>query len=140
MTNTENGNDPRVSEEYRAIAKETTPPELDSKVLSMAANDVRPRVGLARAWFRPLAWAATIGLSLAFVLELSQLDEVNAPVVDADVAESLEEIAVEDQVTGRTENVSRLRQELENRSDLPAAAKASSDGARTSTRQRVCIR
>lgn len=129
MTTEENGNDPRVSEEYRAIATETTPPELDSKILSMAADEARPRYGLARAWSRPLAWAATIGLSLAFVLEMSQLGDVNAPVVDADIANTLEERVVEDQAAGRTSDVSQLRQELDKRSDAPAAAKVGSPAA-----------
>lgn len=61
----------RVSDAYRDIADEVTPAELDARILASAARDARSRYGLARAWVRPVAWAATIGLSLAFVLELT---------------------------------------------------------------------
>ena len=64
--------DKRVSAAYRDVAGERTPAALDEKVLAMAAAEARTRYGLARAWIRPVAWAATIGLSLAIVLELSR--------------------------------------------------------------------
>ena len=70
----------RVSDAYREIATQTTPADLDEKVLKLAAGAVRSRYGRARAWVRPLAWAATIALSLAFVLEMSQLNDVPDPV------------------------------------------------------------
>ncbi len=71
----------RVSDAYRDIATQTTPAGLDEKVLQLAASAVPSRYGLARAWVRPLAWAATIALSLAFVLEMSQLDDAPTPAV-----------------------------------------------------------
>ena len=86
MTTEQNHNDPRVSEAYHDLATERTPPELDRNVLLMAAAGTRSRYGLARAWVRPVAWAATIGLSLAFVLEMSQLRDVATPQVDAATA------------------------------------------------------
>jgi hypothetical protein len=76
MTTEANNSDPRVSEAYRSSATETTPPELDETILKMAANSAPTRYGLARGWLRPLAWAATIGLSLAFILEISQYQNV----------------------------------------------------------------
>lgn len=129
MTPEDNGIDPRVSEEYRAIATETAPPELDGKILSMAADEARPRYGLARKWFRPLAWTATIGLSLAFMLELSQLHDVDIPVVDADVASALEGRTVEDQAAGGAPDGTRVRQELDKRADAPATATVSAPSA-----------
>ena len=72
MTTEANNSDPRVSEAYRSSATETTPPELDETILKMAANRAPTRYGLARGWLRSLAWAATIGLSQAFKLEISQ--------------------------------------------------------------------
>jgi hypothetical protein len=68
--NTEQDNK-RVSDAYREVANEVTPAELDERILASAARDARSRYGLARAWVRPVAWAATIGLSLAFMLELT---------------------------------------------------------------------
>ena len=67
----------RVSDAYRDIASQTTRPEIDEQVLKLAATGMRSRYGLARAWVRPLAWAATIALSVAVVLELTQ--DVVAP-------------------------------------------------------------
>ena len=74
----------QVSNTYREVAREVTPRELDERILENAARDARSRYGFARAWVRPVAWAATIGLSLAFMLELTWFvdtsDEVPAPV------------------------------------------------------------
>ncbi len=69
--------DPLVSASYRATATERTPPELDAAVLKKAEaapNDT----GLRRFtafWFRPLAFVATLGLSLALLLELNRSPE-----------------------------------------------------------------
>ncbi len=79
MTKEMNHDDSLVSATYRDLATETAPPELDRKILSMSAGAGRSRYGLARAWIRPVAWAATIGLSLAFVLEMSQIDDIASP-------------------------------------------------------------
>ena len=67
---TEDANNQDVTRAYRDLATETTPADLDDKVLRMATREVRSRYGIARAWVRPVAWAATIGLSLAIVLEV----------------------------------------------------------------------
>lgn len=115
MTTESNDNDPRVSDAYRDLASEKTPPELDRKVLSMVAGNERTRYGLARAWVRPVAWAATIGLSLAFVLELSQVQD-RTP-----VAASGSDAEVLDEAPARAKSDGLLRQELEERSDAPAA-------------------
>ena len=72
MTNTANDNDPRVTQAYRDLATEKTPPALDDRVLALAAAAARTRYGLARAWARPVAWAATIGLCLAIVVEVAE--------------------------------------------------------------------
>lgn len=70
---TEDANNPEVTRVYRDLAAETTPAALDDKVLQLAAREARSRYGIARAWVRPVAWAATIGLSLAIVLEVTQV-------------------------------------------------------------------
>lgn len=71
--------DNRVSETYRDVATERTPAALDEKVLAMASREARTRYGLARAWIRPVAWAATIGLTVAIVLEVTQNTYVAEP-------------------------------------------------------------
>lgn len=69
--------DPLVSASYRATATERTPPALDAAVLKKA--EAAPRdIGLRRFtafWFRPLAFVATLGLSLALLLELNRSPE-----------------------------------------------------------------
>jgi hypothetical protein len=68
------GNDPLVSAEYRAAATERTPPELDGVVLEKA-RATAGSVGLRRFtayWFRPVAFVATLALSLALILELTR--------------------------------------------------------------------
>jgi hypothetical protein len=42
----------------------------------MAAHANRTRYSRTRAWVRPLAWAATIGLSLALVLEITRVPQM----------------------------------------------------------------
>lgn len=74
--------DTLVSETYREIAQERTPGHLDKAVLDAAARAARPRYSLLTAWTRPAAWAATIMLSVALVLELSQSPVTQAPKMD----------------------------------------------------------
>jgi len=114
MTSKANDSDPRVSDAYRELATEKSPPELDATVLKMAAGDVRTRYGLARGWLRPVAWAATIGLSLAFVLEISQYTDVPAT----------PELAAERLEAAKSKDEDLANQELQKRSDVPAPAKA----------------
>ena len=78
MTNERRANEPGVehdalvSDTYRDAARESAPAHLDKKVLDAAARAARPRYSLFRAWTRPAAWAATIMLSAALILELTQ--------------------------------------------------------------------
>lgn len=66
--------DPLVSAEYRTAATERTPPALDAAVLKTAAAAATDTglTGFMAGWFRPLAFVATLSLSLALLLELSQ--------------------------------------------------------------------
>lgn len=70
--------DELLSRTYRELADERTPEHLNSHVLRMAAkpdDSEAPKNSLQRLWTKPLAWAATIGLSLAIVLEITQIEE-----------------------------------------------------------------
>lgn len=125
MTNEANNNDPRVSEIYREISSETTPPELDRSILAMAADNRRAKYWIPRAWIRPVAWAATIALSLAFVLEMSQVADHSAPQVDPLAAEALEERVLSDEDAAKSKDESAVRQRLNKRSDAPATESAS---------------
>ena len=64
-----------VADTYKALAREQAPEHLNEKVLRLASGR-RSRYSLTRAWTRPVAWAATIGLSLALVLELNRLPQI----------------------------------------------------------------
>ena len=111
---TEDANNQDISRAYRDLATETTPAELDDKVLRMATREARSRYGIARAWVRPVAWAATIGLSLAIVLEVWQ---VIPPAPDAEPAA----VSVPAPGTLPAADVAeRLQQEAAKREDAPA--------------------
>lgn len=110
----------RVSDTYRDLAPETTPAGLDQRILAMAAHETRSRYGLARAWIRPVAWAATIALSLGVVLELTWFadtapDEVApAPAVSAEAARQDAEVM-------KAKQEEDQRRAIAERVDAPAA-------------------
>ncbi|MBT8106378.1 MAG: hypothetical protein HKP05_12160 [Woeseiaceae bacterium] len=87
MSNKSDTHEPRVSAIYREVATETTPAHLDRSVHEAARAGARTRYGLARAWMRPVAWAATIALSFAFVLQLTQDDDIPGTAIPENRAE-----------------------------------------------------
>lgn len=110
--------DNRVSETYRGLATERTPTALDATVLAMASREARTRYGLARAWIRPVAWAATIGLTVAIVLEVTQTTYVSEP-PQPEPARQVAAPAGSDAEVGRTRTES-FEAKSEKRSDTPA--------------------
>lgn len=103
-----------VAEAYADLARERVPDRLDAKVLRMAARGSRSRYALAIAWMRPVAWAATIALSLAIVLEVTRapqsaidLLDRSEPALAAPESASVDEIAPRDFESSReaSENV-----------------------------------
>ena len=78
MTNEQNTEelDRLVSDTYRELSQEQTPEQLNRAILQMAAAaNTRggARGALFSAWMKPVAAAATIGLTLAIVLELTEV-------------------------------------------------------------------
>ncbi len=67
--------DPEVRALYRELAGERTPASLNEAVLARATRSAGRGYAHAIAWMRPMAWAATIGLCLAIVLELADVPE-----------------------------------------------------------------
>lgn len=66
--------DELVSNTYRELTDPRTPDHLNQRILRMAAGKNRGNDRLRFAgWMKPVAWAATIALSLAIVLEMSEL-------------------------------------------------------------------
>jgi hypothetical protein len=122
MTTEANNSDSRVSEAYRSGATETTPPELDEAILKMAAIDEPTRYGLARGWLRPLAWAATIGLSLAFILEISQYQ--NIPAVSDPMTENGDQPVIPDDMAVAPKDADIVRRKLNKHTAASSPAKA----------------
>ncbi len=67
-----NDGDARVTRAYRDLGAVTSPARLDELILRRAKRAASPRYARLRLWTRPVAWAATIGLSLAIVLQLNE--------------------------------------------------------------------
>jgi hypothetical protein len=66
-------NDETVTAAYRNLASESSPARLDAIILRDAAKPLRSGNGgfWGDAWFRPVTFVATLGLSLALILQLS---------------------------------------------------------------------
>ena len=89
--------DELVTETYRELGVEKAPEHLNQNILRMASGggkQSRERSIIFSPWMKPLAWAATIGLSLAIVLVLSQVPTVTVPSVDIPAVEATREEAV----------------------------------------------
>ena len=73
--------DPQVSAHYESLAEEKTPADLDRAILREAARALRTdnRKGSFGAWFRPVAFMATVGLSLVIILDLSDTSLFSPP-------------------------------------------------------------
>lgn len=91
----ETGMDPLVSKAYRELADEQTPDSLNRKVLRMAAGESKTRYSIARAWTRPVAWAATIGLSLVVVLRLTDVPPPDSADASSERGQPVEQNLVE---------------------------------------------
>jgi len=122
MSTETNNSDTRVSEAYRALATETTPHELDDTILKMAANNVPTRYALVRGWLRPVAWAATIGLSLAFILDISRYQD--NPVAPAPVTEKVERRAISQDAAVITTDEDIVSRKVNKYADAPVTGKA----------------
>jgi len=65
--------DALVTQTYREVADQCAPEHLNQAILKEATNAARPRYSRLITWTRPMAWAATVMLSVALVLELSKV-------------------------------------------------------------------
>ena len=103
--NQDDARDDAVSEAYRSLAVERTPEALDQAVLAEARQAAA--TGTARRWprFRPLAWAATIALSFALVLQYTQTGPDVPAVVSEDFAIHQQAIPAPETAAGTNESV-----------------------------------
>ena len=65
--------DELLTQTYRELARERVPDHLDRAVLKAAAKTARPRYSRLRSWTRPMAWAVTVMLSVALVLQINDV-------------------------------------------------------------------
>ncbi len=75
--------DPAVSDTYRDVATERAPASLNEAVLRNAAAHANKGYAHSMLWIRPLAYAATVVLSLAIVVQIV-LPPMNADMSEAD--------------------------------------------------------
>ncbi len=71
--------DKDVSRAYRDVATERAPASLNERVLRDARSHAKGDYSHAVRWLRPLAWAATVVLSLGIVIQLTTLPGIEAP-------------------------------------------------------------
>ena len=145
MTNERNNKDrdQLVRDTYRALADERAPDRLNDRVLKQAAKAGRSRYSLTRAWTRPVAWAATIGLSLAIVLELTRLPQTEPDVVGISVPDR--PVQKEDRATANAPDASMndfspkdmtLLRDAENMARIQAGANQAPVAARTAAEKK----
>lgn len=77
-TGTNGVTDPLVTDTYREIATERTPASINESLLRQARAHAGSAYAHSLLWLRPMAWAATIGLCLAIVVELSDVPQPEA--------------------------------------------------------------
>ena len=106
--------DEAVSATYRQLSQEGAPNHLNDKVLQQAArNALRPRYSRSIMWTRPLAWAATVGLCLAIVLEVTRV-----PTPETVMTEDTIEFLEAEPLTAPEEVQAPLRQQPETLKDI----------------------
>ena len=138
MTNEKDTRDPSVSATYRKLATEEPSAELDEQVLAMATRIQRTPYGMARAWIRPVAWAATIGLSLAFLLEMSQFTPIDQQKTMLQKPLSAEQRAIADEAVTKAKAEKAQRLGVPRRTAVPTAAVASGAEAALDEPEQAC--
>ncbi len=102
----------RARESYRSISAERAPPHLDNRVLKLAADEARKdaRFRWFIPWLRPAAFAATVGLSLAVLLEINnEPASTNGVIADeTEVAPSAR--VLDDFASAAADSSSRIRE------------------------------
>jgi len=126
-----------VSDAYREIASERTPEALNQEILRQAAAASKPSfMGLIpyTSWMKPLAWMATIALSLAIVLELSEIQPVTTrePTMSSPAPASTQPIPPDasdraDAADTATDQLGAVRQEIGRNDAVPSPSSPARD-------------
>lgn len=110
-TGTDGVTDPLVTETYREIATERAPASVNEALLRQANAQAGGTYSRSLLWLRPMAWAATIGLCLAIVVEVSNVPQPSAvdfeqrslePESNADAPQQLETAFRDDKTSHET--------------------------------------
>lgn len=105
--------DPAVSATYRAMAQETVPPGVDDAVLKQARRAIDSPSFIVRlsGWLRPLAFVATAGLSLALIVQLSNMPDYQRQDSLDPAVSPLPADAMQDAAEQTAEQIRRLRRD-----------------------------
>jgi hypothetical protein len=98
--------DTGVTQAYRDTKDERAPDALNRAILEQAAKAARPRYSRIRLWTRPMAWAATVMLSVAIVLQLTQTPTPDEIGFDRDALEPAEQL---EETVGTVQKTEALR-------------------------------
>ncbi len=79
---------PGVSSLYRAVAREQAPEDINQAVMDRARREASTNriVAWRDTWYRPAAFVAIAGLSLALVLQMTSMDVAEIPDATSGVA------------------------------------------------------
>lgn len=121
--------DELLSRTYRESAIETAPDALNHAVLKEARRAASSRYSRNVHWLRPMAWAATVGLCLAIVVELSNVPQPDSSFNGAPGADAVDSLLLD----SARDNAPAAASEPARQQDSPAAPAArlapSSDAA-----------
>lgn len=130
--------DPMVSDRIKETADEATPKNLDDAVMREATRALRAdnRRGSFGAWFRPVAFMATVGLCLAIILDLTDTNLLAPgpePIIESLPSTTLNELkrrekSPQAEPRGGDAFVSESRKAAERVQALEATTDASSQG------------
>ena len=129
--------DETVSATYHELSREGAPNYLNERVLQQAARKaLRPRYSRSIVWTRPLAWAATVGLCLAIVLEVTRV-----PTPETVMTEDTIDFLEAEPLTAPEEVQAPLRQQPETLKDIKSqlgrsTAKQAAKESKTEVRRR----
>lgn len=84
--NTAGGVDPSVSAQYRRLADESAPDQLNRAVLRAARKETRSNLTgpWQQAWLRPAGYLVMVALSLAIILEMNEANILTPPFLTGD--------------------------------------------------------
>lgn len=119
-----------VTDAYRDLATERVPEKIDRAVLKKARAAARPQYSRLRAWTRPMAWAATVMLSVAIVLQIGKVPGPENVSVDDASGKSEADVAAFEAVEDRAAEIPAAEALLETPTSAPVRSLNSASNLR----------